>query len=108
MFSGSAMRCNPAGENTDLTVGAVRKQKNGPKIIMPAEAGSQEKQSLMGTRFRGNDAEWSFRDGPVYFARYNGWGLFISHGIGFPLTAEYESEKQHAPFFILSGIPSNR
>ncbi len=51
---------------------AVQKQKNCPKIVMPAEAGIQEKQSLMDSRLpsgvghgRGNDAERRFLDGPV-------------------------------------------
>ncbi len=39
---------------------AVQKQKNRPKFVRPAEAGIQEKQSLMDSGFRGNDAEWRF------------------------------------------------
>ena len=36
--------------------GAVQKQKNCPNIVVSAEAGIQEKQSLMDVRFRGRMA----------------------------------------------------
>ena len=108
IFFGSAMRCNSVGEKYRPHRWGCPKTEEWPKIGMVAKAGSQEKQSQMDSRFRGNDAGWRLLDGSHRCCRFGGWVLFILHGIGLPLTAEYESEKQHAPLFNLSGIPSNR
>ena len=35
-----------------------------PQIVMPAETGIQEQQSLLDSRFHGNDAGWKFWGGP--------------------------------------------
>ncbi len=39
-----------------------------PHIVMPAVVGVQDKQSLLASRFRGNDAEWRFWDIPSLLA----------------------------------------
>ncbi len=51
------------------TAEALQKQKNFPQSVMPAETSSRERQFRMNFRFRGNNPEWRFWDGPAQWLR---------------------------------------